>query len=133
MRELDITFADDKNQHTRHRVRLYPLSGWTTAIVTDRSQQNHCASVTNTIEPLVNTLIKRENLDPLRLVIIEHYDDLSKESFDLVRFDRLMDGLLHYPSWKAISREEAMDWAGQGENRHAGRSAESLEEQICQR
>jgi len=130
MREFDITFADEKNQHTRHRVRLYALPGWTTAIVTDRSERNHCASVTNTIEPLVNTLIKREGLNPVRLVVIEHYDDLSKESFDLVRFDRLSDGLLHYPSWTAISREEAMEWTGEGKRPPQG---VILEEQFCQR
>jgi hypothetical protein len=128
MREFDISFLDEKSTVTRHRVRLYPLSSWTAVIVTDRSERNQCASVTNSIEPLVNTLIQRENLNPQRLVVIEHYDDLAKESFDLVSFERLRDGLLHYPSWKAISREEAMAWAGEGTH-----AEKRIEEQSCQR
>jgi hypothetical protein len=116
MREFDLSFIDERKRPARHRVRLYPLDNWTTVIATDRSEKYKCASITNTIGQLVNALIAREHLNPERLVVIEHYDDLDKESFDLVRFDRLRDGLMHYPSWKAISKEEALEWAGQGGN-----------------
>jgi hypothetical protein len=109
---MEFTFPDARGRFTRHKVTLYPLPNWTTVIVTDRSVKYKCASVTNAIECCINELIAVEKLNPERLVIIEHYDDLGDESFDLVKFDRLRDGSLHFPSWKHISTEEAHGWAG---------------------
>jgi hypothetical protein len=106
-------FPDSLKRPARHRVRLFICDSWTTVLATDRSEQFHCASLTNTIENLVNGVIAKEHLDPERLIVIEHYDDLEKESFELVKFDRMRDGSLRFPSWKAITKEEAEQWCGE--------------------
>lgn len=112
-KDFDFNFKDAKGGFCRHRVRIFICDSWTTIIATDRSLRYKCASITNSIEQLVNALVEKEQLDPERLVVIEHYDDLEKESFDIVRFDRMRDGRLRFPSWKAITPEEASQWAGQ--------------------
>jgi hypothetical protein len=113
-REFNFVFTDSRKRTARHRVTIFTCDNWTTVIATDRSEQFHCASVTNSIENLINALIEKEHLDVERLVVIEHYDDLDKPSYDLVKFDRMKDGTLRFPSWKAISPEEANQWAGIG-------------------
>lgn len=113
-KDYNFVFTDSRKQSARHRVRIFACDNWTTVIITDRSEQFHCASVTNSIENIVNALIVAEHLDTERLVVIEHYDDLDKETFDLVKFDKMRDGTLHFPSWKAISADEANQWAGIG-------------------
>jgi hypothetical protein len=113
MREFDFSFPDGMLRVARHRVRLYPCENWTTILVTDRSCANECASVTNSIEHLVNELVDKENLNPDRIVIIEHYDDLGEEeSFDLVKLERRKDGTFTNPTWKRISRAEVENWCG---------------------
>jgi hypothetical protein len=113
-KEFNFLFMDSRKRQARHCVRLFICDNWTTVIATDRSERFHCASVTNCIENLVNALVAQEGLDTERLIVIEHYDDLDKETFDLVKFDKMKDGTLHYPSWKAITLEEANQWAGIG-------------------
>jgi hypothetical protein len=112
LREFNFTFTDSRKRTARHRVRIFACDNWTTVVATDRSEQFHCSSVTNSIENLVNALITHAELDTDRLIVIEHYDDLEKETFDLVKFDRMRDGTLHYPSWKAITKAEAEQWSG---------------------
>jgi hypothetical protein len=113
LREFEFTFPDGNKRPARHRVRIFenPL-GWTTIICTDRSVKFKCASITNSIDHLITELVAQEKLNPMRLVIIEHYDDIDKESWDLVKFDQRRDGSFAYPKWEAISKEEARRWAG---------------------
>jgi hypothetical protein len=112
-KEINFVFTDASKRTARHRVRIFTCDNWTTVMATDRSEQFHCSSVTNSIENLINAVIAHHDLDPERLIVIEHYDDLEKESFDLVKFDRMRDGTLHFPSWKAITKEEAEQWCGE--------------------
>ena len=111
-KEFDFSFKDARGRSATHRVRVFICDSWTTIIATDRTIKYNCASVTNTIDQLVNALIVKEKLDPERVVVIEHYDDLEKETYDLVQFERMPDGSFRFPSWKAINEEEAHHWAG---------------------
>ena len=51
-------------------------------------------------------MVEAEKLNTARLWVIEHYDDLEKESFEVVKFDTMKDGSLRYPGWKAITPDE---------------------------
>jgi Class II Aldolase and Adducin N-terminal domain len=62
--------------------------------------------VTNAIDYLVTELVDKEHLNPERIVIIEHYDDLPQETFELVKMERRRNGSFTNPEWKAISRTD---------------------------
>jgi hypothetical protein len=112
MRDFEFAFQDGMKRTTRHRVRLFPHENWTTILVTDRSSKYQCASATNSIEYLITELVNKENLNPERIVIIEHYDDLAEESYDLVKLERRRDGTFTNPTWKRISHAEVENWCG---------------------
>jgi hypothetical protein len=108
----------------------------TIALLTDTGDDNPGPSITNGILHAVKAVLERwPDIDPARLVVIEHYDDREKlktlaskhsravsllgrpdygESFDLVTFDggmqavtRLSLGQDLEPHWKRIRKDEA--------------------------
>lgn len=111
MRDFEFGYMDYNKRTARHRVRMFPTDNWTTILVTDRSEKNKCASVTNSIEYLMTELVDKEHLNPERIVVIEHYDD-ARETFDLVKLEHLKDGRFVNPEWTPISREEVEKWCG---------------------
>lgn len=106
MREFDLKFKDDRGREARHNVQLYDTDSGTTILATDRSARWKCASVTNSIELLVAELVEQERLDPARMVVIEHYDDLTQETWDKVVLERRHDGSFTNPEWKPITKAE---------------------------
>ena len=113
MREFEFTFEDGMKRQACHRVRIYPHDNWTTIIATDRSVQNQCSSVTNSIDALITALVAKEGLNPERIVVIENYDDLDRETWDVVTLERRRDGTFTNPSWKAITKTEVEHWCAE--------------------
>jgi hypothetical protein len=60
----------------RCRLRIYDQGGGETVLVlTDLGDENPGASVTNAVETIVTTAVRRYALDPARLTVVEHYHD----------------------------------------------------------
>jgi hypothetical protein len=96
-------------------------------LITDRSEKHHCPSVTNSIEELIDALLlAHQEIRRDRLVVIEHYDNLSlwrpvvseavphnaRETFDLVSLSHGADGRACDPDWKRVTKAEAEQWTG---------------------
>jgi hypothetical protein len=115
MREFEFSYTDHLRRNATHNVQIFHGEGWTTVLATDRSTKHSCPSLTNSIEQLVTELVADGTIvNPGRLVVIEHYDDLSVETWDLVSFERRRDGSFTNPEWRAISKEEAENWCQVG-------------------
>jgi hypothetical protein len=107
-----FTYTDGLRRKVTHWVRVYENAAWTTVIVTDRSSTYICPSITNSIEDFANAFLDYHlNISPHRVVFIEHYDERPEE-FDLVRFAGKVNGRLHTPEWKRITKAQAEEWAG---------------------
>ena len=65
----------------RCHVRVYDQgAGECVVVLTDLGDENPGASVTNAVETIVTTAVRRYALDPIRLTVVEHYDDrLTRE------------------------------------------------------
>jgi hypothetical protein len=125
--DFEFNYTDRLRREATHRVRIFSLLPWTTLLITDMTERYACASVTNSIEDLVNALlVEHPEIRRGRMVVIEHYDYRprqsassgvrpilkERESFDLVSFHARTDGLLYEPDWKRITKTRAEEWIG---------------------
>ena len=125
--DYEFPYRDRLGRRATHRVRIFSTDSWMTILLTDLTKKHVCPSVTNSIEELINALlVERPDIQRERMIVIEHYDDRAHrrrrrdrsserendESFDLVSFLTGLDGKLHNPSWKSITKAEAENWTG---------------------
>ncbi|HEX7362289.1 MAG TPA: hypothetical protein VF283_17495 [Bryobacteraceae bacterium] len=124
----------------RFRARLFRNEPMTIALLTDLGDDNPGLSITNGIEYAVGAVLQRwPEINPARLVIVEHYDDRlahtrastrarriletgreNGESFDLVTFDAAIErlrevavGVRRYePIWKHTTKTAVEDLIG---------------------
>lgn len=104
----EFLFKFDDRRHISpacHLVRIFENASWNVVVITDRSSQFVCSSITNSIEECANRLLEAyPELKLKPLIWIEHYDE-HPEEWDIVTFDL-------GPHWKRITKNEAEDWAG---------------------
>jgi hypothetical protein len=80
-------------------------------VVTELYDSNPGSSVTSWIDKLATGLIREIEIEPEKLILIEHNPDRKssleffKETFDLVSFKRNGERLTN-PSWKRITKTE---------------------------
>lgn len=105
----EFLFEFDDRLHVKptcHLVRIFKNAGWNVVVITDRSSQFICNSISNSIERCTDALLEAYPELKLKPVIwIEHYDE-HPEEWDIVTFSHLG------PHWKRITKQEAEDWAG---------------------
>jgi hypothetical protein len=124
--DYEFSYRDGLGRRATHRVRIFSTHSWIAILLTDLTEKHVCPSVTNSIEELINALlVERPDIQRERMIVIEHYDDRAQqrrrdrsterendESFDLVSFLTSLDGKLHNPSWKSITKADAETWTG---------------------
>lgn len=125
--DYEFSYTDKLRRRATHRVRTFQNHSWTTILITDLSHQFICPSVTNSIEDLVNDLLReRVDIRRDRMVVIEHYDHRhqgalsgygksfpeEQETYDLVSFQVSPDRKLLEPDWKRITKAQAEEWIG---------------------
>jgi hypothetical protein len=125
--DFDFSYTDLLNRRATHRVRIFAGASWTTILVTDLTEKHACPSVTNSVEELINALLReRPEIRRERTVVIEHYDDRSRglagsrpsatwaasDTFDLVSFSVDSQGRVCEPDWRRITKVEAEQWVG---------------------
>src|SRR5215208_7971694 len=121
-----ITYPGLHGRPAQCQIRVFDQSsGEVVVIATDLGDANPGASVTNSIEHLATEVCRRYRLDPVRLTVVEHYDDRrtprafsfgreNGESFDVVTFRRMpatasngtiAEGeIFAAPMWRRISK-----------------------------
>ena len=83
----------------------------TVVILTELYDSNPGSSVTSWIDKLATGLIREFEIEPEKLILIEHNPDRKssleffKETFDMVSFEWDGEKLIN-PSWKRITKEE---------------------------
>lgn len=113
-------FRDFNGRTACCRLEILPLTDGRTAIIATEVADNTGMSITNAAELAAAAACWQFDVDPNRLVWIEHYDDGSyrgggrEESFDRVTFGKvtpMADSMFTAPSWK---RMKAEDWVELG-------------------
>jgi len=89
-------------------VTTYFTKSFTVLIITELPD-NTGTSITNGVELIFTQLVAHLNLNPEKIVWIEHYPktDLQKEAFDLVRFKKWNDekNTVEQPEWSSLSQD----------------------------
>jgi hypothetical protein len=92
-------------QQMKFRARLYRNEPWTVALLTDLDDQNPGCSITNGIEYAVAAVLDRwPEINPARLVVVEHYDDREPIRQITARYGRARRSLANRPRRRRILR-----------------------------
>ena len=92
-------------------LKIIDKSDKTIIVVTELYDTNPGSSVTSWIDKLATELIRRFEIEPEKLILIEHNPDRKssleffKETFDIVSFEWDGEKLIN-PSWKRITKAE---------------------------
>lgn len=96
------------------RIEKIELSDQRILIVCEELEDNPGMSVTNAVEWVAAQVCRTYDIDPLRLVWIEHYDAnlFGNDSWDIVRFGEMSENLEFVdPTWKNMT---PLDWESLG-------------------
>ena len=102
------------------RIEVLPLADGRTTIIATELAENTGTSITNAAEQAATEACRRFNIDPHRLVWIEHYNSESyrqrsrEETYDLVSFSSINPVaavIFDDPDWKPMT---AADWENLG-------------------
>ena len=123
-----LDFAGLGGSASRCRLRVFWHEGKTVVVMTETGD-NESTSVTCAVSVIAARACEFYNLDPSRVLFVEHYPDsralgndgalrldaVFEEHFDRVWFDVSREGAdwrLSAPRWKRITREEVERWTG---------------------
>jgi len=90
------------------RLRVYEMANKINVVILTELDENHGASVTNTIEAAAQEVSKEYDLKSENTIFIEHYDKRANESeerFDLVNLNWNL-GRATTPHWRHIPKRE---------------------------
>ena len=85
-------------------------------VIASEIHDNTGASITNTAEYVAIQVCEAYEINPKKLIWIEHYSDnsyisgRSREDFDLVKFKYDSDKKFHDPQWMPLSQEEIEEY-----------------------
>jgi len=131
MPRIDINFryVDFQLQTVLCRLRVFEPEPWSVLIVTELAWEQEQVCITDSIEKVATTAVRRIALDPTRLVVIQHHDRFGTgyyhrmnrrtgigcadpEAFALVQFE-WKGHTAHFPQWTGITRQETESIIGE--------------------